>query len=394
MKGLNFRFWILVVIVSISGFSQGMLLPLIAVLLENANVPSHINGLHATGLYIGVLLASPLMEAPLKKFGYKPLIVFGGLAVIISLFSFTLTDSLLVWFFLRLLIGIGDHALHFSTQTWITAFSPIHKRGRNISLYGLFFGVGFAVGPLMTRFIAIDPELPFIISSIFSLLAWLTVFFLKNEIPEAAASDVETYSLRSTFSRFTQVFKFAWAAVLPAFCYGILEASLNGNFPVYALRIGMDVDALSIILPAFSVGGIIFQLPLGLLSDRYGRRNILLFIMFFGAASFISAAIFEQSFVLLTLTFFIAGMLLGSTFSLSIAYMTDLLPKQLLPAGNLMIGIFFSIGSIIGPFLGGIFIQYLQQISFFYFISIMLFFIFIGLLLFKIQKSVDHSFNI
>lgn len=56
------RFRILVALVLISGFSQGMLLPLIAVILEQKGISSSVNGLHATGLYIGVLLASPFME--------------------------------------------------------------------------------------------------------------------------------------------------------------------------------------------------------------------------------------------------------------------------------------------------------------------------------------------
>src|SRR5690554_1863563 len=124
MNQQTMRLWLLITLVSISGLSQGMLLPTVAVILENHGVPPTVNGLHATGLYIGVLLASPFMEAPLRKFGYKPLIVVGGLAVVLSLFAFTLWDSLIFWFILRLLIGIGDQALHFSSQTWITSFSP------------------------------------------------------------------------------------------------------------------------------------------------------------------------------------------------------------------------------------------------------------------------------
>lgn len=72
--------------------------------------------------------------------------------------------------------------------------------------------------------------------------------------------------------RFGQVWKYAWAALLPPFGYGFLEASLNGNFPVYALRTGIDINAVSFILPAFAIGGIVFQLPLGILSDKYGRK--------------------------------------------------------------------------------------------------------------------------
>ncbi|MEZ0118880.1 UNVERIFIED_ORG: putative MFS family arabinose efflux permease [Heyndrickxia coagulans] len=63
----NMRFWILVLMTSVSGFTQGMLLPLISIIFEKDGIDASLNGLNATGLYIGVLFASPLMEAPLRK---------------------------------------------------------------------------------------------------------------------------------------------------------------------------------------------------------------------------------------------------------------------------------------------------------------------------------------
>ena len=374
MDQLNVRFWILVSIVAISGLSQGMLLPLIAIIFENNDVPSSLNGIHATSLYIGVLLASPFMEQPLRKYGYKPLILAGGLIVLLSLALFPVWESFLFWFLLRLLIGIGDNMLHFGTQTWITAFSPEHRRGRNISLYGLFFGLGFAAGPLMTPLIEINEALPFILSSAISLLAWLTVFLLRNEYPD---DDFATTSFAGTVQRFLAAWKYGWVAFLPPFAYGFLESSLNGSFPVYALRIGLDVKSVSILLASFAIGGIVFQLPLGIMSDKLGRRNILIAIFLLGFISFTSASFLEQSFLGLVLSLFISGMFVGSTFSLGISYMSDLLPKNLLPAGNILCGIFFSFGSLAGPALGGLFIQFFQTISFFNIISTLFLIIFI-----------------
>jgi len=376
----TFRFWILVSIVAISGFSQGLLLPLIAIIFEQDGVSSSLNGLHATGLYIGVLLAAPLMEGPLRRFGYKPIILVGGIVVAISLSLFPVWKSFWFWFILRLLIGIGDQLLHFGTQTWITASSPKEKLGRNIALYGLFFGIGFTVGPIMTRLVEVNEAFPFIVSCSISLIAWGFVWFLKNEVPEA---DKENISFFGTFKRFGKVFKYAWVAFLPPFGYGFLEASLNGNFPVYALRNGLEVGAVSIILPAFAAGSIVFQLPLGMLSDRYGRRNVLVTVMLAGFICFTVAGLLQDSVTGLLICFFIAGMLVGSTYSLGISYMADLLPRPLLPAGNLMVSIFFSFGSIRGPFIGGLAIQYLKGASFFYVISTMLLLIFIALLIFR-----------
>src|SRR5699024_6875129 len=87
------RFRILIGIVLISGFSQGMLLPTIAIIFEQHGLSSSINGIHATALYIGILVASPFMEKPMMKIGYKPFIITGGILVFTSLFAFSLWDS-------------------------------------------------------------------------------------------------------------------------------------------------------------------------------------------------------------------------------------------------------------------------------------------------------------
>ncbi|RDI42231.1 MFS transporter [Falsibacillus pallidus] len=374
MGSIKTRFWILVSIVAISGFSQGMLLPLIAIIFENDGISSTLNGLNATALYIGILLISPFMEYPLRKYGYKPIIMFGGGIVVLSLMLFPLWKTFWFWFFLRLLIGIGDNALHFATQTWITSFSSEKTRGRNISLYGLFFGIGFAAGPLMAPLIKINPSLPFVVSSLLCLFAWFFLFTLKNERPEQS---IEVNSFLETMKRFSQAFKYGWIAFLPPLGYGFLEASLNGSFPVYGLRIGLDVSSVSILLTSFAVGGIVFQLPLGILSDKYGRRNTLIAILFIGFLSFMGASFLENSVLYLSLCLFFAGMVVGSTFSLGISYMTDLMPKNLLPTGNLLCGIAFSIGSLTGPYIGGFFIQYVPSVSFFHIISFLLFGIFI-----------------
>ncbi|HJV31219.1 MAG TPA: MFS transporter [Bacillales bacterium] len=379
MKKTYFQFWILVGIVAISGFSQGMLLPLIAVIFEKSGVSSSLNGFNATALYIGILLVSPFMEMPLRKYGYKPVLVAGSAMVIISLALFPLWKSFWFWFVLRLVIGIGDHSLHFATQTWITSTSPPNKRGRNISLYGLFFGIGFAAGPLMTPLVNVNPSLPFIASACLCFIGWIFLFTLKNEFPE---QEIGKDSFFETIKRFSKAWRFGWVAFLPPFAYGFLESSLNGSFPVYGLRIGLEVANISLVLSAFAIGSIITQLPLGILSDQFGRRKILMIVLFLGFLSFTAASFLENSTIGLLLSFLFAGMVVGSTFSLGISYMSDLMPRNLLPTGNLMCGIFFSIGSLSGPIIGGLFIQFFRNLSFFHIVSTILFLISVLIFLF------------
>ncbi|MCM3759077.1 MFS transporter [Sporosarcina aquimarina] len=352
------RFWVLVIIVSISGFSQGMLLPLISAIFEQDGISGTLNGLNATGLYIGTLLVSPFMEAPLRKFGYKPVIITGGLIVIISLLSFPLWKSVIFWFVLRLFIGIGDHALHFATQTWVTSSVPPERLGRSISIYGLSVGVGFAIGPMFVPLVSIYEGLPFIVSALLTLCAWGLVFTLKNDLPEVMASSA---SLDHFGKRVKATVIVAWIALLGPFAYGFLESSLNAMFPVYALRNGFSLSMVSIIIPAFAFGGIISQVPLGILSDKIGRRTVLLIGLGGGMLAFIGAALLSTSAIAVMIMFFVGGIFSGSLFSLGVAYMSDLTPKHLLPTGNLLCGIFFSFGSLTGPILGGYVLEVSQH---------------------------------
>jgi MFS family permease len=70
--------------------------------------------------------------------------------------------------------------------------------------------------------------------------------------------------------------------------------------------------------------------------------------------------------------------------------MADLLPKGLLPTGNLLCSIFFSAGSIIGPFIGGVVIEYVEN-GFFFALSLMLLVIFFSIAAFKKNEYLKNA---
>ncbi|MDQ0253958.1 MFS family permease [Evansella vedderi] len=366
----TYRYWVLVGMVLIAGFSQGMLLPVLAVMLETAGVSPSANGLNAAALYIGIILIAPFIEKPVRKYGYKPVIILGLILVTVSLLLFPIWQAFWFWFILRMIVGIADNLIHFSTQVWISATSTKEKRGRQLSIYGLAFGLGFGIGPMMTRLIDVNEFLPFMIASGSSLIAWGFIIFLKNEWP---SSDFETASQLNTLARYKEVVKLAWFALLPGFCYGYLEASLHGNYPVYAMRMGLDIHFVTVILlPSFVFGSLITQLPLGILSDKIGRSRVLRSLLFIGFILFFTMTFVEHIPWALWSLFAVSGMLLGSLFSLGIAYLADLLPSNLLPTGNVMIGVLFAVGSMIGPMVGGWLIGVVDQGAIYYSISGML----------------------
>ncbi len=378
MRSARYRFIVLIAVVFVSGFAQGLLLPLLAILLERAGVSSSVNGLSASAFYIGILLISPFIEKPLHRFGYKRLIITGIALTCVSMLILPLWQAIWFWFILRVLIGIGDHIFHFATQVWLTSMSTEKRRGRNIAIYGVSFGLGFGIGPVMTRLVEIHQALPFIIAAALCVLSLSFLIRIDNEYPE----NITTPDVQSTWKRYGKVFRMSWAGLLGTFGYGFIETAVHSNFPVYAIRQGLGIEAVSILLPAFAVGALVFQVPLGLLSDRFGRKPILVISLFIGGISFLAMAL-DGSLVYLTTMFVIAGLFLGSLFSMGITYMADLLPRDLLPAGNILAGICFSLGSIFGPLIGGFAIQFFKEGSIYYTIGGMMLILFVAITFFQ-----------
>lgn len=360
----KYRLAALLLVVVIAGMSQGLLLPLLSILLERSGVSPELNGYNSAAMYIGIFMTMFIIEKPVVRFGYKRVIVTGIALVTISTLLFPLTHSLTAWFVLRLLVGIGDSALHFATQLWIVSASPVDKRGRTISLYGMSYGIGFSIGPLGINLLPYGDSLPFLACSLFFVIILLLVLRMKNEWPEKASRDT------GAENRFFRTYRLAWFVLIPGLLYGLMESSMNSSFPLYALRIELDQHWISLLLLAFGIGGLILQLPLGVWSDRIGRKPVLIGCGFVGAAAFLAIPLAEDRIYLLFALFAIAGGVVGSFFSLGLAYAADILPRSMLPAANVIASIHFSIGSIMGPTLGGLGLRYVAPDSLFYFLGI------------------------
>ncbi|WP_134684212.1 MFS transporter [Brevibacillus migulae] len=355
MSASRYTFFTLIVIVAIAGMSQGLTLPLLAILLEQQGVSSVANGINAAALYIGIMLVTPWLEIPLRRIGYRHTIVAGLILITIATVLLPLFNHLAIWFLLRMLLGAGDSALHYSSQMWVTALASPETRGRDISLYGLAFGVGFSVGPLGLNLLPFGLWAPFAALAATYAVAFLMVARLKNEFP-----DMPQQKAGESKNKYALVIGLAWWALIPSFIYGYLEASLNGSFPVYALRIGVSVESVSVILASFVIGSILLQMPIGSLSDRIGRKKVMAACAFIGAVAFLLFPLAGQSVWLMMTILAIAGAAVGSFYSLGLAYSADILPASLVPTAGIIASLNYSIASIAGPTANGYVFEYLE----------------------------------
>ncbi|WP_156130894.1 MFS transporter [Paenibacillus sp. FSL H7-0357] len=349
----KWNYMILITVIIAAGLSQGLLLPVLSILLEQKGVSSSLNGLNAAALYVGTFAMTLAAERVLGAIGFKKLIAAGLSLVLVALLLFPLLPGIKVWFVLRLFVGIGDSAINYAAQLWVLLMTPAEHRGRNLSLYGMSYGLGFSLGPIGISLLRYGQAAPFLIIAALFVLVLLLVLI---KLPDSHPDKVEHGEGQAR--RFGRSYSLAWYALIPALLYGYMEASLNSNFPVYGLRIGYSTDQIAALLPFAGIGGLLLQLPLGIWSDRYGRKKILIFSGVSGGLAFTLLPLSGNHFLLTLVVLMVAGGLVGSFFSLGLSYAADILPRNLLPAANVVSSFHFSIGSIVGPGIGGLLLEF------------------------------------
>lgn len=107
----------------------------------------------------------------------------------------------------------------------------------------------------------------------------------------------------------------------------------------------------SILLSSFAFMQFLFSPVLGNLSDRYGRRPILLISLFGFGMDYLFLA-FAPTFSLLFIGRIIAG-IMGASFTTASAYIADISTPEKRAQNFGMIGVAFGVGFIIGPAIGG-----------------------------------------
>lgn len=122
-------------------------------------------------------------------------------------------------------------------------------------------------------------------------------------------------------------------------------------FPFYAEKIGVDPASVILFLGLYSLGQLVGAPVWGALSDRYGRRPILLLTLLANAAASWMLG-FANTGLLLALSRVVAGVAAGNI-SAAFAYTTDITNDETRPRALGLLGSAFGFGFILGPALGG-----------------------------------------
>ena len=122
--------------------------------------------------------------------------------------------------------------------------------------------------------------------------------------------------------------------------------------PVYASRYGANAMVIGIFMMTFSLMQFVLAPAVGKLSDRIGRRPVIIISMFITASSYILFG-FAGNLSVLFISRIFSG-IGSSSFSVAQAYIADVTTPENRAKGMGMFGAAFSVGFVLGPLICGV----------------------------------------
>jgi MFS family permease len=363
--------------VSIVGVGLSLTVALLSVRLEQAGYSAHAIGLNPAAGGLATLAWAPFVPLFAQYIGTRRILLLALVVAAFSLAAFTLTDDYWAWLFIRVIFGATLTTLFVISEYWINAVAPPGRRGIVMGLYTTTLAIGFAIGPLILLVTGIDGSKPFLIGIALIIIGMLPIALTQS------APQIE----RQTQIPVSGFLAMAPVATLAALLHGAIETASMSLLPVYALRIHLGVEAGAQLLGLFLLGNILFQIPVGMISDRMDRRKLLLAISLGGCLGALMLPLAAAvSFALFCALLIVWGGIVGSFYAIGLALLGSRYAGAELASANAAFVMFYSLGMLAGPPIAGFGLDLIPPNGFFLAIVILIF-PYLGL----VYRSLHHA---
>lgn len=231
-------------------------------------------GLTGSSYFLGFVAGCLVVPAVVRRSGH--IRTFAALGAVFSavVLVFELLPSFWVWMLLRFFIGACIAGEYMVIESWLNERATPQTRGLILSVYAM---VGFVMVAIGQQLLNLSPQSP---NTLFALAAIVISLAI---IPVVLTSSVAPAPLQNIKLDLPRVWNLSHIGLIGAIVAGLVTGSFWALAPVYARGVGLETAELTLFISAAVMGGAVFQLPLGRLSDRYDRRLIVFFSSILGA---------------------------------------------------------------------------------------------------------------
>ena len=222
------------------------------------------------------LCFAPVSGLLVQRLGERRIYIGGLLVVALSTMACAFSQTYWQLLLFRVLSGIGSTLFYVSALGLMIHISPVDARGRVAGIFTTSFMVGVVCGPAIGGLAAgLGLTAPFVVYGV-AMLGVAVVLFYGLRHSELAAPPPPT---RTTVTmREALRFRAYRSALLSNFATGWSAFGLRvALVPLFISDVmGRGVGIIGLVLAMFAAGNALAVIPSGYLSDRMGRRTLLI----------------------------------------------------------------------------------------------------------------------
>ncbi|WP_048647794.1 MFS transporter [Nitratireductor soli] len=306
-------------------------------------------GLMGSAYFAGFLIGCLYIPRLLRAVGHiRAFAALAALGAAGALLLVLFVDPI-AWIAIRFLSGICFSSLFTTIESWLNSAAANANRARVLAVYRIIDIVAVTGSQYMIPGLGIEGFVTFAVMAMMITLSLVPVSMADRSNPQPPAEF--RLDLKG-------VWRISPLASIGCIAVGLTNSAFRMVGPIYGQAIGLSVSEIATFMSAGIIGGAVMQYPLGALSDRRDRRQVLLVTTIGAMVSALALSWFagdDRNANLLLV--FLFGAFAMSLYSLSAAHANDHATKDefvQVAAGLLF---FYSIGAMAGPLIASFLMQ-------------------------------------
>ncbi|MFY2861721.1 MFS transporter [Mycobacterium sp. THU-M104] len=222
------------------------------------------------------LCFAPISGLLVQRLGERRIYISGLLVVAVSTGACAFSQTYGQLLIFRAVSGVGSTLFYVSALGLMIHISPADARGRVAGIFTTSFMVGAVAGPAVGSLMAgWGLAAPFVAYGVALLVVAVVLFYgLRHSTLAAPAAPTRSKVTMAEALRFRAY----WSSLLSNFATGWSAFGLRvALVPLFVSDVmGRSVGIIGVVLAAFAAGNALAVIPSGYLSDRMGRRTLLI----------------------------------------------------------------------------------------------------------------------
>ncbi len=319
----------------------------------------YLGSAHFVGFFVGCVL-SPYIVA---RSGHARAFAVMAAVSAISIILHPVIEQVWFWILLRLMSGFSVAGAYTVIESWLQSKLDRNNRGTVFSIYRMVDMTGTLMSQLVIAGLTPAHYVSYNLIAVVACLALVPLALTQAAMPSLPKAP-----------RFQPFFVFSISplAALGVVVVGATNSSFRMVAPVYAKQSGLPQSGIAVFLTLAVTGGLIAQLPAGLIADRINRRVTLIgfSVLSVVACWLISSEFFEFiagiPFVYFGAFFF--GFATLPIYSICASHASDFAEQDDMLALSASLIFFYAVGAVLAPSFAGYLIDAYGPSSMFTFI--------------------------